>query len=68
MFWVDNDKHKQGTEILGRKVLAPDALSTKPIVTVLIAAAVYGNEIAAQIRAQGTAARIICLATGDEIQ
>jgi SAM-dependent methyltransferase len=48
---VDNDKHKQGTTIGGKIVRAPNAILSMPQpYTILVAAAVFHNEILAEIK------------------
>lgn len=59
---VDNDKHKQGTSLGGHAVCPPEAirgLKTKP--AILIGAAVFCDEIAAEVRAMGLSNEVIVL-------
>ncbi|WP_164654815.1 class I SAM-dependent methyltransferase [Thiorhodococcus mannitoliphagus] len=60
-FWVDSDRHKQGTEILGRPVREPEALMRHLGATVLVAVAVYSEEIMAEISSMGLTGRIVSL-------
>jgi SAM-dependent methyltransferase len=52
-FWVDNDSHKQGQQILGRPICTPSTLREHPAATILVAVAVYGEEISRQLREMG---------------
>ncbi|NPU84330.1 MAG: class I SAM-dependent methyltransferase [Syntrophaceae bacterium] len=64
---VDNDPHKQGTRIGGRAVHSPQAILDAGMTrTILIAAAVFGDEIAAEIRHMGLQNKIISLGNSGE--
>ncbi len=64
---VDNDPHKQGTRIGGRTVHSPRAIRDEgKDCTILIAAAVFGDEIAAEIRNMGLQNRIVFLGNSGE--
>ena len=59
---VDNDKHKQGTSVNGRPVRPPDALlNIRDTPTILISAAVFYEEILAEIRRMGIRNKVIIL-------
>ncbi len=64
---VDNDPHKQGNRIGGRTVHSPRAIRYEgKDCTILIAAAVFGDEIAAEIRNMGLQNKIIFLGNSGE--
>lgn len=64
---VDNDPHKQGTRIGGRTVHSPRTIrEAGKTCTILIAAAVFGDEIAAEIRNMGLQNKIIFLGNSGE--
>ncbi len=57
---VDNDKHKQGTIINGKTVYSPITIrAMKKLPTILIVAAVFCDEIIAEIRGMGLVNNII---------
>ena len=56
---VDRDRNKQGLNFAGRTVEAPEtALAKHPDATILILAAVHGEDIAREIRASNRGARV----------
>jgi SAM-dependent methyltransferase len=60
--FVDNDRHKQGTTLSGVPVVAPRELKGAQLAaTVLVAAAVFHEEIVAEARALGLTGKIIVL-------
>jgi FlaA1/EpsC-like NDP-sugar epimerase len=61
-FFVDRDRHKQGKKINGIPVCAPDALpSTNSTATILVVAAVFHDEIVADVEALGIKNRVVVL-------
>lgn len=61
---VDRDRNKQGLNFAGRTVEAPEtALANHPDATILILAAVHGEDIAREIRALNRDARVELLDT-----
>lgn len=64
---VDNDKHKQGTVIRGNKIYPPNAIiEKKETSTILIGAAVFCDEIVAEIKRMGLDNKIIVLGKGQK--
>jgi FlaA1/EpsC-like NDP-sugar epimerase len=62
---VDNDKHKQGTVISGKTVYPPNAIhEMRKTSTILIVAAVFCDDIVAEIRRMGLDNKIIVLGNG----
>jgi FlaA1/EpsC-like NDP-sugar epimerase len=59
---VDNDKHKQGTDINGKPIYAPNKLlNMRNNPTIIIAAAVLHNEIIAEIKRMELPNKVIVL-------
>lgn len=59
---VDKDKHKQGTSIGGRRIYAPEAiLSMSSTTTILVCAAVFSDDIIAEIKSMSINNKIIVL-------
>jgi SAM-dependent methyltransferase len=63
---VDNDRHKQGTIICGKTVYPPNAIrEMRQTAAILIGAAVFSDEIIAEIRDMGLNNKIIVLNNGN---
>jgi SAM-dependent methyltransferase len=61
-FFVDKDKHKQGTNISGKPVHAPDAiLRLAKTCAILVGAAVFHDEIVSEIKAMGIKNDVVVL-------
>ena len=62
VIFVDKDKHKQGTSINGKPVCAPNAiLSMRKTYTILVIAAVFYDEIMAEIKNMGINNKVIVM-------
>jgi SAM-dependent methyltransferase len=60
--FVDNDRHKQGTLVAGRPVMAPGHIaSLAEDVKVLVTAAVFRDEIVAEAKAMGLKNEVVVL-------
>jgi len=60
--FVDNDRHKQGALVAGRPIVAPGGIAgLEEDVTILVAAAVFHEEIVAEVEAMGLENRVVVL-------
>ncbi len=65
LFFIDNDRHKQGTRVAGRQVVAPSGITNlDKDITILVAASVFQRDIVAEVNAMGLENKVIVLGEG----